>query len=94
LALAAFLIYGLARPAPARAGSDITTPIIISSAVAGGVALILIIAIVFADRNDDPDFLDAFAPMKPGPATPGSERAIRFGPQCNNATTGPALLCW
>jgi hypothetical protein len=93
LALAAFLVFGLVAPAPARA-NDITTPIIISSAVAGGVAVILIIAIIFADRNDDPDFLDAFAPMKPAPAVPGSERRIRFGPRCQNAAAGPALLCW
>jgi hypothetical protein len=95
LVLVAFLMYAVARPAPARADFDSTDIVIISSAVAGGVALILIIAIVMADRNkEDPDFLDALVPVQPGSEVVKSERTIRFGPQCLNAGGGPALLCW
>jgi hypothetical protein len=93
LALVGFLIYAAARPTAARAGSDITTPLLISAGVAGGVAVIMLIAILASDK-DDPDFLDAFAPMKPVPPAVAQPRTLRYGPECGNAPGGPALLCW
>jgi hypothetical protein len=92
LALAALLFFAALKPAPARA-SDATTPLLISAGVAGGVALIVLIAIVFTDRDEDP-FLDALVPLEPHPEAPARERTLRYGPDCANAAGGPALLCW
>lgn len=89
--LVALLLFGAIRPSAARADS-VTTPLIISAGVAGGVAVILLIAILAADR-DEPDFLDAFVPMRPAPDVPPAH-GLRYGARCRNDAGAPALLCW
>jgi hypothetical protein len=86
------LIYSAARPGAARADS-VTTPLLISAGVAGGVAVIILIAILASDK-DDPDFLDAFVPMRPVPEALPGRRTLRYGARCRSAAGGPALLCW
>jgi hypothetical protein len=92
LLLVAVLTYGLVRPGAARADS-LTTPLIISAGVAGGVAVILLIAIL-ASSKDEPDFLDAFVPLQPRPEDVLRQRRLRYGLGCKSVDGSPALLCW
>jgi hypothetical protein len=92
LALAALLTWAVARPGTARA-DDVTTPLLISAGVAGGVAVIMLIAILASDK-DDPDFLDAFVPMRPNRDVLPRPRTLHFGPRCRSDGGGQALLCW
>jgi hypothetical protein len=88
----ALLILVAMRPSRARA-DELTTPLIISGAVAGGVAVILLVAIL-ASGDDEPELLDALAPLPPPGGARRAAPALRYGSRCRDANGAFALLCW
>ena len=90
--LAALLLAGI-RPSAVRAASnDLTQPLIIGGAIAGGAAAIALIAILVAGDEEPEGF----------PLAPGHERArrgsaggtVRFGTRCRSENGNLPLLCW
>lgn len=77
----------LATPRPAAADDD-NLQYIIPAAVAGVVAVIVIIAIVMADRSE-PEF--EFAALPASEPLPGG---LRLAPDCAPAAGALPLLCW
>jgi hypothetical protein len=89
MALLALVLLFVSVVTPRRAAaSDITTPLIISGAVAGGVAVVLLIAIL-VEGNKKPDFL-GFAPATDRPAQPG----VHLGTHCHPQDGALTLVCW
>lgn len=78
----------LAMPRRAAASSD-NLEYIIPAAVGGAVALILIIAIVMADR-DDSEMEFTRGPMPEPLSRPG----FKLAPACRPTGAGLPLLCW
>ncbi len=82
----------MAWPRPARAGNDYTLPLIISGAIAGTVALVALIAIMFADR-EDPEW----APLVPEDTAQTDRQepsGVRFAHHCRPDGGNVALFCW
>ena len=84
----AFLAVVVLRPLPARADAT-TTGLIIGGAVSGAVALITLIAIIGADR-DDPEF----SPLLQAPADQARAGQPRWAPHCPPDGPRLSLLCW
>lgn len=91
LAILVFFVMSVVSPRESRAA--ITDGLLISAYVAGGVAAIAIIAILFAPRDEEPDFLE-FAPgatkAKPAAATSG----LPFRAACRMPDGSVATVCW
>ncbi len=88
VALAVFLAASVAPP-QAQADTD-ELVYIIPAAVAGVVAVIVIIAILMADRTE-PEFELQRRVLMPEPAAPPP---FRIGLQCPATPQGQPLLCW
>ena len=89
VALAALLLAVLA---PRRAYAFDTTPIIISGAIAGGVLVIGLIAILVAGGQEDEDLKPIRIPATTrDPYNPGQ---IRFLRDCPLAADSRPLACW
>jgi hypothetical protein len=84
-----FLLVLLLLPARSEA-TDLTTPLIISGAVAGAVAVITLTAIMLAE-DEEPDF---FAVSVRGMNHDRTPARIRFGLACGSLGDQPPLLCW
>jgi hypothetical protein len=89
MVVVAFLLAGLVQPRPALADS-LSTPIIIGAAAGGAVALILIIAIIFAKKDD----VDMPLVEREAKLPKRNERAVGWAHQCRPDGPNLTLLCW
>lgn len=89
VALAVFLATSIA-PQPARADDD-NLVYIIPAAVAGVVAVIVIVAILMADRTEPEFEVQARTLPLPPEASPPP---LRIGMDCPSTAAGQPLLCW
>lgn len=78
---------------PRRASASSTTDsLLISAYVAGGVAVIALIAILFANRDDDPEYFE-FVDL-PTAKKEELRTGVRFAPHCSAANGDLPLACW
>lgn len=89
VALVVFLVTALS-PRPAAASDTFTGPLLISAYILGGVTVIILVAILFADR-DEPEFM-RFMPPPPEGAEPGAR--LRLGTACPPSGANLPLACW
>ena len=90
-AVLALIFFLFASAMPRKAQAAYTDGLIISAYVAGGVAVIGIIAILLAPR-DEPDFLEFVPPDER--STDLTEPGFRFGPACRMPDGTVATVCW
>ena len=81
------VLLGVFTPTRAHA-SDVTTPLIIGGAVAGAVAVVLLVAIMI-ESNREPDFLQ-FVPTQEPSVPPG----FHLGTHCRAQDGTLPLFCW
>jgi len=86
--VAALLVAMLAAPRRAAAGTD-NLEYIIPAAVTGVVAVVIIVAILMADRSE-PDMELAGG----GPPMGASQPGLKLAPSCPITAAGRPLLCW
>lgn len=87
--LVALLVLAATLGTPRRAHASDNLQYIIPAAVAGAVALVVIIAIVMADRTE-PEYELVQQPL-PKRVSPGG---VRLAPDCHPGAQGLPLLCW
>jgi hypothetical protein len=93
LVVAAIAFFLAVTLAPRRAAADATDSLLISAYVAGGVAVIALIAILFAEREDEPDFYELVEQgHRPRREEGAAAPAIVIG--CRGPDGSPALACW
>lgn len=91
--LVAIGLFLLVASAPRKAAADITDSLLISAYVAGGVAVIALIAILLADRDDEPDFYELVEQSHlPGSHEEATAPQVRIG--CRAPDGSPAIACW
>ncbi len=90
--LLAMAFLAVTALAPRRAAADDDNlQYIIPAAVAGVVAVVLIVAILMADRTEPEYELTA---MPPPPSRDEPRPAIRLAPHCRSSGDTVPLLCW